>query len=312
MHKYIIRKILHTIPIILGITSITFILMNVVPGDPVAYLVDERLQEIDPLVAANVRKQWGLDKPLYLQYFYYIANVTRGNLGISFRYNQDVLKIILERLPASTQLALASMFVAVLIGTVSGIIAAIKQNSSIDTGSMVVALAGVSMPSFWQGLMMMWVFGVLWPILPPSGYGGGSFKYLIMPSITLGTGIAALIARMTRSSMLNVVRQEYVTTARAKGLSEKVVIFKHALKNALIPVVTVIGVQMGGVLTGAVITETVFNWPGVGRLLVDSLNQRDTPLVQGCVIFIAVIFVAINTIVDIIYVYLDPRIRYGE
>lgn len=310
MLKYLSRRFLQLIPVMLGITLITFLLMNVVGGDPVMHLIDERAAGIDQSAVDAIRKQWGLDQPLPVQYVRFVANAFQGDLGRSYISREPVARAIAARLPATMKLGVVSLLYAVIVGVATGTVAAAKHKSWFDTASMVIALAGVSIPVFWLALLTMYLLSVKYQILPPSGYGNGELKYLIMPAFALGSAITAVIARITRSSMLGVIRAEFITTARAKGASEFTVTFKHALRNALIPVVTIVGVQMGNVLSGAVITETVFNWPGIGRLLVDSINKRDLPMVQGAVVFIALLFAVVNLVVDLAYAMIDPRIRY--
>jgi peptide/nickel transport system permease protein len=306
---FVVRRLLLAIPVFIGVTLVTFILMYVVPGDPVTALVDEKMASTDPAAARLFREKWGLDDPVPVQYLKFLANAARGDLGLSYRSEQPVLKAILERFPATATLAAASLGIAVLIGIPLGILAAVRQNTVLDSASIMLATFGVSVPNFWLGLLLIYVVAVQLRWLPPSGYGP-AFPYLIMPAITLGTGLSAVIARLTRSSMLEVIRQDYVRTARAKGLAERRVIAGHALRNAAIPIVTIVGVQISGLLSGAVITERVFSWPGVGRLLLDSIGARDLPVVQGCVLFIATIFIGLNLLVDLSYAWLDPRIRY--
>ena len=310
MLAFIVRRFLQMIPVMLGITLVTFILMNAVAGDPVMQLIDERQAGMDQAAIENIRKQWGLDQPLSVQYLRFIGNAVKGDLGRSFISRESVAGAIMARLPATAMLGAAALLFAVIIGVGAGVIAGARRNTWFDTTSMVVALAGVSIPIFWMALLLMYLFAVKWRILPASGYGDGQLKYLILPAFALGSGITAVIARITRSAMLGVIRSEYITTARSKGLSEWKVTFKHALRNALIPVITIIGVQMGNVLSGAVITETIFNWPGIGRLLVDSIGKRDLPMVQGTVVFIALLFAVVNLAVDVAYAMVDPRIRY--
>jgi peptide/nickel transport system permease protein len=306
---FILRRLLLAIPVFIGVTLVTFILMYVVPGDPVTALVDEKMASTDPVGARLFREKWGLDDPVPVQYLKFLANAARGDLGLSYRSEQPVLESILERFPATATLAVAALGIAILIGIPLGIVAAIRQNTALDSASIMLATFGVSVPNFWLGLLLIYVIAVQLRWLPPSGYGP-PYPYLIMPAITLGTGLSAVIARLTRSSMLEVIRQDYVRTARAKGLAERRVIAGHALRNAAIPIVTIVGVQISGLLSGAVITERVFSWPGVGRLLLDSIGARDLPVVQGCVLFIATIFIGLNLLVDLSYAWLDPRIRY--
>lgn len=306
---FILRRLLLAVPVFVGVTLVTFLLMSVVPGDPVTALVDEKMASTDPAAARLFREKWGLDEPVPVQYLKFLANAARGDLGLSYRSEQPVLESVLERLPATAALAAASLALAVLIGIPLGIVAAIRQNTALDSASIMLATFGVSVPNFWLGLLLIYALAVHLRWLPPSGYGP-PFPYLIMPAITLGTGLSAVIARLTRSSMLEVIRQDYVRTARAKGLAERRVIAAHALRNAAIPIVTIVGVQISGLLSGAVITERVFSWPGVGRLLLDSIGARDLPVVQGCVLFIATMFIGLNLLVDVSYAWLDPRIRY--
>lgn len=309
--RYIGRRLLFMAPVLIGISLIVFVLMNVVPGDPLYSLIDERSAGLDPAVAELLRKQWGLDEPLHIQYVRFLTNAFQGDLGRSFVSRQLVTEAVAERLGATFKLGLGGLIVAIGLGLPAGMIAATRRGSGADTVSMIVAMAGVSMPVFWLGLLLMYVLAVKWTVLPPSGYGGGQFRYLLLPSLTLGLPVAAVIARISRSAMLEVLGQDYVTTARAKGLGERTVILRHALRNALIPIITIVGVQAGSLLSGAVVTETVFNWPGVGRLFIDSIGRRDMPLVQGSVIFIAALFALVNLVVDVMYAFVDPRIRYG-
>jgi peptide/nickel transport system permease protein len=306
---FIARRLLLAVPVFVGVTLVTFALMQIVPGDPVALLMEEKMATVDPAAARIIRAKWGLDDPVPIQYLKFLRNAVRGDLGISYRTDRDVTPSILERVPATAKLALAALVLAILIGVSMGILAALRQNTFFDSASIMLATMGVSIPNFWLGLLLIYLLAVEWRWLPPSGYGP-AWPYLIMPAVTLGTGLSAVIARLTRSSMLEVIRQDYVRTARAKGLPDRRVIMTHALRNAAIPIVTVVGVQMSGLLSGAVITERVFSWPGVGRLLLDSISVRDLPMVQGCVLFIATIFIGLNLLVDLSYAALDPRIKY--
>lgn len=311
MSRYAIRRLAQAVPIFLGITIITFVLMALVPGDATQVFVDPKVGTIDPEFMQAVRKKWGLDAPLHVQYGRYLLNALRGDLGFSYGTNQAVLDAVLERFPATARLALAALAISAIIGVSTGIFSAAWRGSYFDTAGMVVALFGISMPVFWLGLMLMWFVGVKWPVLPPSGYGQGAVSYLVLPALTLGLAFTASIARVTRSAMLDVINTDYVRTARAKGAHERAVITHHALRNALIPVVTIIGIDFGHLMAGSVIAETVFSWPGIGRLLVDAILQRNLPLVQGSVLFFAVIFMMTNLAVDLAYGFLDPRIRYG-
>lgn len=307
---FLLRRSLQLVPVMLGITLVTFILMNVVGGDPVMQLLDQRQAGMDEAAIQSIRREWGLDQPLPVQYLRFVGRALRGDLGRSFASREPVASAVLARFPATFQLGLAAMALAVAVGVALGTLAAVHRRSWFDLLTMVAALVGVSLPVFWLGLMLMYLLAVKWRLLPASGYGGGQLQYLVMPAVTLAAGITAVIARITRSAMLEVIRADYVVTARAKGLPEWQVTVKHALRNALIPVITVIGVETGSVLSGAVITETIFNWPGMGRLLVDSINRRDLPMVQGLVIFIALLFALVNLVVDVSYALADPRVRY--
>ena len=298
-------------PIFFGITLVTFVLMQLAPGDATQVYIDPKVGTLDPEVARAVRAKWGLDRPLHVQYTRFLANLGRGDLGVSIRTNQDVLRAVAERLPATARLALAAIAVSALVGIGAGVYSATHRGTLGDFLGMVAALFGISVPVFWLGLMLIWVVGVKLPVLPPSGYGQGELRYLVLPGLTLGLALAGTVARVTRSAVLEVVTADYVRTARAKGVGERRVISRHALRNALLPVVTIIGVEIGGLMSGAVITETVFGWPGIGRLMVDAINQRDLPVVQGCVLLFAITFVTINLFVDLAYGFLDPRIRYG-
>lgn len=308
--RFVGRRVLLMVPVLIGITLIVFVLMNVVPGDPLFALIDERAAGLDPEVAEVLRRQWGLDQPLPTQYLRFLVNALQGDLGRSFVSRQLVTEAIFERLGATFRLGAGGLAVALLLGLPAGILAATRRGTWMDTASMVLAMAGVSMPVFWLGLLLMYALAVQWQWLPPSGYGGGQLRYLVLPSLTLGLPVAAVIARIARSAMLEVLRQDFVVTARAKGLGEQIVVLRHALRSALIPIITIVGVQAGNLLSGAVVTETVFNWPGIGRLFIDSIGRRDMPLVQGAVIFIAVLFALVNLAVDVLYAFVDPRIRY--
>ncbi|SJZ40061.1 ABC transporter permease [Selenihalanaerobacter shriftii] len=308
MFTYAMRKLLMAVPILIGIITITFLLNFVfVPGDPVRIMMG---QSADEETIQMIRKELGLDQPLYVQYFKMLGRLAKGDFGRSYKTNRLVSEMILSRLPATAKLAFSAMLVAIIMGITAGVISAIKPYSFWDYFFMGGALLGVSMPVFWLGLMLIVVFAIKLNLLPVGGYGDGQIQYLILPAITLGTMQAGRIARMTRSSMLEVIGKDYIRTARAKGLSEKIVVIKHALRNALVPVITVIGTQLGYLLGGTVLTETTFSWPGIGRLAVDAVQARDFPLIQGTVLFLAVIFIVVNLLVDLGYGFLDPRIRY--
>jgi len=293
------------IPVLFGISIIIFAMVRVIPGDPGYILAGPHAtkEQIE-----QIREQLGLNKHPVLQYLLFLKNIFRGDLGTSTRTGLPVTKEIMARFPNTLLLAFSSILIATIFGVLIGIISGVKQNSKFDYLSMLFALFGLSMPVFWLGLMLMLLFSIKLGWFPAVGAEG--LNHLVLPSLTLGANSTAIIARMTRSSMLEVIRLDYIRTARAKGLAEKVVIMRHALKNALIPVVTVIGLQTGTLLGGAVLTEIVFAWPGIGRLLVEAILSRDYPVVQGVVLLVATTFILINLIVDIIYSYLDPRIRY--
>ncbi|NLL37470.1 MAG: ABC transporter permease [Fretibacterium sp.] len=307
MFAYIVRKILYTIPVLWGVVTVVFFVINIVPGDPVAIMTGQRGDEE---TLAKIRADMGLDLPLGQQYVRFLGQLCRGDLGTSYRNNEPVSSAIWTRLGATARLAAGALFLGTVLGIAAGVLSAVKRYSVFDYGAMFVAIAGVSAPVFWVGLLLLLFFAYTLGWVPGVGYGDGSFKYLILPMITLGIRPAALTARLSRSCMLEVLSQDYVRTARAKGLKRTAVVMKHALKNAMIPVVTVIGTQISSLLSGAVLTESIFAWPGIGRLSVDSLLARDLPMIRGVVVFMAVTFLVVNLLVDISYAFLDPRIRY--
>lgn len=315
MLNYIIKRLLALIPVLFGVTVLVFLIMQLSPGDPAQIMLGPKATEES---LKSLQHQLGLDLPLYEQYFRWIGNVLQGDWGRSIQLKREVLPLVINRFQATAILTLFSAFIAITFGTFAGIISSTKQYSFWDRFLMIIALAGFCLPVFWLGLMLQMIFGLRLGWLPVSGMhspGGTGFldmlKYLILPGISLAAGSMAEIARMTRSSMLEVIRQDYIKTARAKGLSERVVVYKHALRNALIPVVTIVGLQIGNLLAGAVLVEIVFSWPGVGSLMVNGILARDFPLVQGTILFIATTYVFVNLIVDIVYAYLDPRIMYN-
>lgn len=285
---------------------LVFSIIRFIPGDPARAIAGVHAS---PQYIEQVRKELLLDEGLHIQYFVYMGNLLQGDMGRSTFTRRPVTVELMQRFPNTLLLAASAMVIASFIGLSAGIISATRRYSLFDNVSMLAALVGVAAPVFWLGVMFQLLFSVQLGWLPSGGIG--TWKHLVLPALTLGLATAALIARITRSSMLEVLRQDYITTARSKGLIERVVIYKHALKNALIPVVTVMGLQFGTLLGGAVLTETVFSWPGIGRLMVDSILARDYPVVQGAVLLLAVFFVLINLVVDIIYAFLDPRITYG-
>ncbi|WP_257282953.1 nickel ABC transporter permease [Endozoicomonas sp. SESOKO1] len=304
MHRFILKRLMLLIPVLLGVSLLVFAIMSFTPGDPAQLILGENAP---PEAVAELREEMGLNDPFLLRYARFVGNAATGDLGQSYTSGRDVFDEIFSRFPNTLILAALGVVIAVLIGIPVGIISATRQYSIVDSGSMFFALLGVSMPNFWLGLMMILLFSVNLGWVPSGGYS--SWSSLIMPAITLGTGSAAIITRMTRSSMLEVIRQDYIRTARAKGVAENVVINRHALKNALIPVITVIGLQFGMLLGGAVLTETVFSWPGVGRMMVDAIRQKDAPTVLGTVVFLATTFSLVNLLVDLLYGFVDPRIK---
>jgi peptide/nickel transport system permease protein len=312
MIALIVRRFIQLILLLIGISFLVFTSMHIAPGDPAAIIGGPTATESD---IAAIRENLGLNDPFLVQYWNYLKGILQGDLGYSYQTKQSVAEAIAIRFPNTLNLAIASMIVAVVIGVMAGIISALKQNSWLDVTSTVFALAGISIPNFWLGTILILVFAVNLQVLPVGGLDAPfwtveGMKQLILPAITLGTGSAAMIARMSRSSMLEVIRADYIRTARAKGLKEKSIIGIHALKNAMIPVITVIGLNFGFLLGGTIITEQVFAINGIGRLMIDAIAARDFPMVQGSVLLVATLFVLVNLIVDIIYVFIDPRISY--
>jgi peptide/nickel transport system permease protein len=305
MWAYVAKRLLLSIPVILGVAFLVFAMVRIIPGDPARIIAGEAATQE---VVEGLRKDLGLDRPLLEQFATFLGSLARGDFGRSIRSRAPVSEELRARIPNTLQLTGAALLVAVIVGVGAGVVSAIRPYSLLDAGVMLVALAGLSMPVFWSGLMLILVFAVYLGWLP--AVGTGSIQHLILPSITLGMATAAIIARMTRSSMLEVLRSDYIRTARAKGAQERAVINRHALRNALIPVITVVGLQMGTLLSGAVLTESVFAWPGIGRLLVDGILSRDYPIVQAAVLVVALAFVLVNLIVDMLYAAVDPRIHY--
>lgn len=307
MYRYVISRLLLTIPVLFGVSLLVFLMMHLVPGDPVMAMFAQTGASGRQI--EEIKEQLGLNDPLPVQYLRFVSNALRGDLGKSLWGERDVLDMILAALPSTIRLTVAGMTVAIILGLTLGIIAALNHNSWIDNATMVTALAGVSIPSFWLGLMLILVFAVnlrWFPIV-----GQGSWKSLVLPAVALGFGASALIARMTRSELLEVMGQDYVRTARAKGLRSRIVVLRHGLKNALIPVLTIVGLQFGALLGGTVIIETVFARQGLGRIAVEALKARDFPVAQGVVLFAALIYVFVNLAVDLLYAVVDPRIRYN-
>ncbi|WP_276959181.1 ABC transporter permease [Allomeiothermus silvanus] len=333
MWAYTARRLLGLIPVLLGISLLVFLFLHLIPGDPAVVLLGERAT---PEQVAALRERLGLNQPLPTQYVLFLRDLLSGDLGTSIFNLLPIRDQLANRWPATFELALSAMLIAVILGIPLGILAAVRKNSLWDNASTIFSLIGVSMPVFWLGLLLIYLFAVNLHWLPPSGRisieGGNAFQaisgfflldallqrramgdvlsHLILPALTLGTIPLAILMRITRSAMLEVLSQDYVRTARAKGLAERVVIFRHALKNALLPVVTIIGLQFGTLLGGAILTETIFSWPGIGLWLYEGILNRDYPVVQGGVVFVALIFVIVNLLVDLSYALLDPRIQY--
>jgi peptide/nickel transport system permease protein len=326
------RRLIGAIPVLLGISFLVFLLMHLAPGDPVVLLLGD---DATPTDVARVRHEWGLDQPLPVQYWQFISRAMVGDFGQSLKFGEPVLKLVFERLPATIELALTSLFVAILISIPIGVYSAIRRDTLIDHAGTGMALIGVSLPNFWLGIMLIYFLGGQLNLLPVAGrieYGievkpithlylidsllTGNFtafwsvlQHLMMPAVTLGTALAAIVTRITRSSVLEVMRQDYVMTARAKGLSERAVIWRHILRNALITVITILGLQLGALLNGSVITETVFSYPGIGDLLIQSIAVRDYRLTQVLILFFGVIYFFVNMLVDVLYTLVDPRIK---
>jgi peptide/nickel transport system permease protein len=303
--KYFMKSIIQVIPVLFLITLIVFVLVHVT-GDPVTLMLPEDATDEDRAILIQAL---GLDQPLHIQYFRFMSNLMQGDFGESFRYNQPALPIVLERLPASFQLAVSSMIVATLLAIPLGILSATKRNSIPDVFITGSAVLGKAMPNFWLGIMLILLLSVKFGLLPVSGRG--TFAHLILPSITLGTSIAAEMTRLVRSSMLDILGQDFIKTARSKGLIESIVVYKHAFRNALIPVVTIMALQTSTLIGGTLITETVFSWPGMGQLLVQAVNSRDMAIIQAAVFVIALLVILSNLLADLTYRYLDPRIKYN-
>ena len=327
------RRIIGAIPVILGISFLIFLLMHIAPGDPVTLLLGD---DATPADIERTSREWGLDKPLMVQYWDFLTRAVTGDFGRSLKFNEPVMKLVWERLPATLELAFASLMVAISLAVPLGVYSAIKHNSLLDHAGMSVALIGVSLPNFWLGIMLIYFLGGQLNLLPVAGrieYGievktitrlylldslltgnlaafWSALQHLLMPAFTLGSALAAIVTRISRSSVLEVMRQDFVTTARAKGLSERVVIWRHILRNAMITIVTILGLQLGALLSGSVITETVFSFPGIGDLLIQSISARDYKLTQVLILMFAVTYFVVNLIVDLLYVWIDPRIKF--
>lgn len=302
--NYIIKRILVAIPVLIGVMLIIFLLLNVVPGDPITLMMREHIK---PELIERMREQMGLDDPVMVRFFTYLINALHGDFGVSYKLNRNVTDLIVNAFPHTLRLSLFAALIAWVIGIPTGIISAVKQNTYVDRFFMSFSLMGVSMPVFWAALMLQYVFAFKLKMLPVSGYE--TWRHLLMPAIVLGWSSAGTIARLTRSSLLEIMKNDFVRTARAKGLREMGVVVGHALKNAMLPVVTMMAIQVASLLSGAVITESVFGIPGIGRLAVNSIQNRDMPLLQGTVVFTTILIIAGNLIADILYSVIDPRIR---
>jgi len=305
MLSFLVRRVLLTIPVLLGVATLVFSLIHLIPGDPVQSMLGEGASQES---VNELRTRLGLDRPLYAQYLSYLKGVAHGNLGTSLRTSEPVTSAIADRMPATFELAAAAMLVAIVISIPLGVLAAARAGTIVDHVATTLALIGISMPNFWLGPLLAILFAVELGWLPVSGRG--TLAQLVLPAVTLGAPLAAVLARTTRASVIDELRELYVLAARARGVSRVRAVLKHAFRNSLIPIVTVLGLQLGAVLTGAVITETIFAWPGVGRLLIQSIGFRDYPLVQGCILLIALTYVSMNLLTDLAYGLLDPRIRY--
>lgn len=306
MSKFLLARLGSALLVLFGVSLLVFLLIHLIPGDPVEVMLGESSQPAD---RAALRHALGLDQPLPLQLLEYYRHLLRFDLGQSLHSQRPIAEILFERLPATLELALAGLCVAVLIAVPLGILAAARRNTGWDVGAMGFSMLGISIPNFWMGPLLILVFSLWLGWLPVSGREGAAS--LVLPALTLGTALAAILARMLRATLLEVLGEDFIRTARAKGLSESAVIFRHALRNALLPVITLLGLQLGALLAGAVITETVFSWPGIGLLTIESIHRRDYPVVQACVLLISLGYVAVNTLTDLVYARLDPRIRLG-
>lgn len=327
MLKYVVRRLFSLVFILLGVSVLVFLLVHLAPGDPVRIMLGEEATQAD---IDRLNRVYGFDRPLPVQYGLWLWNAVQGDLGTSIRQQLPVGTIILERMPATLEMAMWSLGLAILIGVPLGVLSAVRRNTWVDFGSMFVALVGVAAPNFWVGLLLLSQVALHVPWLPIGGRGPAfgdaiwalvtqanavplwdHVRYVLLPALALGTSIMALITRLTRSSLLEVLNRDYVRTARAKGLRGFQVVYGHALKNALLPVITVVGVQFGALLGGAIVIEVVFSWPGVGRLIVNAISQRDFPVVQGSVLMLAAVFAFVNLLVDLSYSLVNPRIRYA-
>ncbi len=304
MRGFFLRRLAVVIPTVIGAVTLVFFFLHMIPGDPVEVMLGETAQQADK---ERLRQELGLNQPLFVQYGRFMAGIVQGDLGGSYFYRRPVVQVIAERVPATVELALAAFLVAGLIAIPLGIIAALREGTAVDNAAVLFSLVGVSLPNFWLGPLLIILFSIKLGWFPVSGKAG--LASLALPAITLGAAFAAILSRMTRASLLERLGEDYLTVARAKGLPEWKVILKHALRNALIPIITVMGLQIGALLSGAIITENVFSWPGIGTLLINAIEARDYPLVQGCILFISLSYVFVNLLTDLFYGWADPRIR---
>ena len=312
MVHYILKRLGLLIIVVFGVTIATFVLMNMAPGDQAEMVAMARygLENLTAGEIENIRISEGLDAPVWVQYIHWLSHVSQGDFGYSLVTGGPVSQEIIARIPATLLLSITSLGFSLVIAIPAGVVSAVKHNSFVDHAARIGAMLGASIPNFWLALLLILLFSVTWGWFPVFGYGTAS--HIVLPAVTLGAGVAAITTRLIRASMLEVLKQDYIFSARAHGISEKSVIFRHALKNAFIPVITVIGMQLGHLLEGTVIVESIFAWPGLGKLLVDSIYARDYAVIQACVLMFAVFFVLINLLVDLLYIILDPRIRYGR
>lgn len=313
MFSYVLKRLLASLPIVIGASILVFGLIHLIPGDPVASMLG---LEADQETIDSLREELGLDRPLPVQYLTWLQNAVQGDLGRSIHGQQGVLSLVLQKLPATVELTFVALLISLLIAIPTGIVAAIYRNTWLDYLATLIALFGVSVPSFWLGISLILLVSLRWGLLPPGGYVPfteaplANLRYVVLPALSLGAGLAGIVARMTRASMLEVLSKDYIRVSRAKGLPNRLVVMKHALKNALIPIITVVGLQLGTLLGGAVVIETVFAWPGVGKLVVDAILGRDFPVVQGVTLLVAMALILINLLVDLAYVAVDPRVTY--
>ena len=307
MVRFLLVRLRHAAVVVVGVALLVFSLIHLIPGDPVEVMLGESAQPAD---LEALRHALGLDRPLHIQLWRYVQGLVHFDLGTSLQSRRPVVQLLLERLPATLELTAAALLLAIMVALPLGVVAALRKNSNWDRGAMAFAILGVSVPSFWMGPLLILVFAVWLGWLPVSGHEGWSS--LVLPAVTLGLGMSAILARMVRSAVLDTLSEDYIRTARAKGLSMASVVWRHALPNALLPVITLLGLQLGALLGGTVITETVFSWPGIGQLVVEAIQRRDYPVVQATVLFISIAYVLVNTLTDVVYARVDPRVRLGD